>query len=54
MPVCTPNQLGNTVTMMAAWNGHAECVELFINAGADLNKTDTMVSERVRERGGCM
>ena len=53
MPVCTPNQDVWTATMMAARNDHAECVELFINAGADLNKTNK-VSERVRERGGCM
>ena len=53
MPVCTPNQMGMTATMWAASAGHAECVELLIAAGANLKKTDK-VSERVRERGGCM
>ena len=53
MPVCTPNQFGHTATILAAFYGYAKCVELLINAGADLNKTNK-VSERVRERGGCM
>ena len=39
--------------MQAAIRGHAECVELLVAAGADLNKANK-VSERVRERGDCM
>ena len=39
--------------MLAAADGHAECVELLIAEGADVNK-ESKVSERVRERGDCM
>ena len=53
MLVCTPNQNGHTATMGAAAKGHAECVELLIAAGADVNKANK-VSERVRGRGDCM
>ena len=49
--VCVREQCGWTALFLAAFEGHADCARLLLDAGADMNAKDDVRASAVRTLG---